>query len=168
MDILASLFPLLSGVLGKLSGGALAKDLLTLLSQVFGGGTGDAQQKASSYLNARLEAQIGRTAGKELAHAVLKQLEDAENPAHMPGTADQRIAVSQALAAAAALAYTHAGEKLLALQEAQAGVERARGTSGLDAARATRKAAEEAFTQANLDIGRAAAGYALSVPAPKP
>jgi hypothetical protein len=151
---------LLQRLLALVSGGQAVTVLKEIVTAAFGaGGIGNAEAKALAYLNGRLNAQEARSAGKLLAHTTLKLGEDAMG-ANAALTLEQRVAVGQALFQNGALQMTNAAAAFLALGDAQAALEQARGTAGEDAAREAREAAEAAYTKACVNIGRAVAGAA--------
>lgn len=150
--MLSLVLPLLSRLLPAF----VPRDLGGIVQSIFGGEL-DLKAAALGYLGGRLDAQQGRTAATALAQAVLKQVEDAQGP-KTPGTVAQRVQIGAALAENAAYQYAVAGEKLLLLTAAQGVLEHARGTAGEAAARDAREAAEAAYVQANINIGRLASG----------
>lgn len=150
---------ILSRLLALINGGGALQVLKDIVGAVLDGKPEAAQTATLVYLNKRVNAQEGRTAAKTLARAMLKQGENAMGPTDLL-TLEQRIAVGQALFANGALQMAHASDLYLALGEAQAGLERARGTAGEDVARTAREVAEAAFIAAAVNIGRVTAGAA--------
>lgn len=146
------MFPIL---LSLLQSGAGFKGLDQILKLLGGGGS--VQKKAEAYLKGRLNAQLARSAAKELAHASFKTVADAMHPdSGLPVT--DRIQVGGALARNGALQLAQAAEALLAFSAAQGELERQRGAAGEAAARTAREAAEKALTEALLDLPRVLAG----------
>lgn len=142
--------------LGSLTGSGMPRTLAEILASVLPGG-GTLRQRAERMLRGRLKSQQARSAGTALAGATLKLVEDAMNPG--TGLArEARCEIGQALAVNAALQFAQAGQRILELADAQQALEFARNTDAEEAAREVREAAEEAFEQACVNIGRAAAG----------
>lgn len=155
---MANLNDALQRLLALISGGGAVTALKEIVTAAFGdNGIGQAEARALAYLNGRLDAQEARSAGKLLAHSTMLLAEHAMG-ANASLTLDQRIAVGQALCQNGALQLTNAGAALLALGDAQAALERARGTADEDAARDAREAAEVVYMASLVNVGRVTAG----------
>lgn len=115
------------------------------------------RRDAERYLKGRLKAQQARTSGKSLAESTLKMIEGGMDP-DTGLDVEARTQLGVSLAQNAAVQFHAAGQALLDLAEAQAKLEAARGTPGEDEARQQRETAEETYTRAVVNIGRAAAG----------
>jgi hypothetical protein len=156
------LFQALTGLTALLSGGAKILPLGEILAGILGGG--DPKGTVTNALRGRLDAEEARAGARALARGVLELTDTVLDPRKADGlTADQRLAVADALVKNAALQSTQFAELLLAYPPLQAAV-RAAKDSGDDAAlttaRAARTAAAQRIREACVDIGRVAAGEA--------